>query len=385
MHLRNAARLCAALVLLPSFLFPASFASAQSTPKLEVTLKPLGAAVGDKPLPVEAIAEIDVTIRNTGSERISSVTLIAKLGVLKLAPDSRWKLNGENAVIEIGPVKPEEEITRRLEVRVAMAPLPPGRQVEVGVEVRADATLASATALIPIGDCAASFQADLTRLRIEKISEIWPTADDMRKPDTTLPRMRLFRVGMRRGDLATLDRIAAGYQARLLSDHNFFDQGVRYTVRRWSDELRAFAGQEPNPGICAVNEQMTQGIRRTIAYAAVRLEPPQKAYVRALDHIRKALNADDKDDLRSIALRTIEEAGAKIESPSPSTLKLLEQAKNDLKDKKLSEAQLDTLSLLESGAWIEAQALRSKKLSDLIDGSINGIAEAQKKNCVCAF
>jgi rRNA maturation endonuclease Nob1 len=117
----------------------------------------------------------------------------------------------------------------------------------------------------------------------------------------------------------------------------------------------------------------------------VRLEPPQKAYVRALDHIRKALNADDKDDLRSIALRTIEEAGAKIESPSPSTLKLLEQAKNDLKDKKLSEAQLDTLSLLESGAWIEAQALRSKKLSDLIDGSINGIAEAQKKNCVCAF
>jgi hypothetical protein len=385
MHLRNAARLCAALVLLPSFLLPASFASAQSAPKLEVTLKPLGAAAGDKPLPPEAIADIDITIRNAGSERISSVTLIAKLGVLTLAPDSNWKLGGEHAVLEIGPVRAEEEITRRLGVRVAMAPLPPGRQAEIAIEAKAEATIASATVHVPIGDCASAFQADLTRLRIEKISEIWPTADDMRKQDTTLPRMRLFRIGMRRGDLATIDRIATGYQARLLSDHNFFDQGVRYTVRRWSDELRAFAGQDPNPGICAVNEQMTQGIRRTIAYAAVRLEPPQKAYVRALDQIRKALNAGDKDDLRSIALRAIEDAGAKIEAPSPSTLKLLEQAKNELKDKKLSAAQLDALSLLESGAWIEAQALRSKKLADLIDGSINGIAEAQKKNCVCAF
>ncbi|MGE0338334.1 MAG: hypothetical protein AB7O79_00490, partial [Xanthobacteraceae bacterium] len=68
-----------------------------------------------------------------------------------------------------------------------------------------------------------------------------------------------------------------------------------------------------------------------------------------------------------------------------STLKLLEQVRDALKDKKLTDAQLDNLSLIESAAWIEAQALRSKKLSDLINGTINGIAEAQKKNCVCAF
>jgi hypothetical protein len=130
---------------------------------------------------------------------------------------------------------------------------------------------------------------------------------------------------------------------------------------------------------------MVQGIRKTISYAAVRLDPPQKAFARAMEQIRKALNAGERDDLRGIALRVADDAGIKLQDPANSTLKLLEQVRDALKDKKLTDAQLDNLSLIESAAWIEAQAMRSKKLSDLINGTINGIAETQKKNCVCAF
>jgi len=267
-----------------------------------------------------------------------------------------------------------------------MAPLPPGKQAEVIVEAKAGEASVNASTKFPVGDCASAFQAELTKLRISTISEVWPTADDMRKPDTTLPRVRLFRIGMRKSnDLATLDRIAAGYQGRMLSQHDFFSEGVRYTARRWADELRAFAGQEPNPGICAVNKEMIDGIRKTINYVTVRLDPPLKAYTRAMDQIRKALNAGENDDLAKIALKAAEDAGARIENPPTNVFKILELARDGLKDAKPTAEQLDNLSLVESVAWIEAQAMRSKKLSDLIENSITGITEAQKKTCVCAF
>lgn len=385
MHFRNAARVCAALLLSLCVSPTSLFAQTQSEPGLEVILTPLGAATGDKPLPVAADIEIDVKVKNTGSAALTKVALRAKLGGLKLSPDSEWQAQGDDAVIEIGGLAANGEVTRRLALRVEMAPLPPGRPAKLTVEAAAENIAREASVTVRIGDCAAAFQADLTRLRIERISEIWPTADGLRKQDTLLPRGRLFRIPARRGEFTTLHRIAAGYQARRLSDASFMDQGVRYTVRRWSDEMKAFAGQEPNPGICAVNDQMLQGIRRTIHYAAVRLEPPQKAFGRAIEQLRKELKAGDGDTLRAIALRSLEEAGAKIENPAKDTLQLLAQGKEFLKDRKLSDAQLDDLALLESVAWIEAQALRSKSLSVLIDGTIEGIAIAREKNCVCAF
>lgn len=383
MPVRNAARLCAALpILLCLLCFPAH---AQQAANLEVRLTPLGAAAAEKPIPVAAEVTIDVTIKNTGSATLRKILLRAKLQVLKLAQNGAWKADGDDAVLEIEAIRPGETLRRPLAVRVEIAPLPPGKHVDIRVEAKSDETQANATTRFPVADCAAAFQADLTRIRIERISEIWPVADGLRKQDTALPRGRFFRVVPRRGELGTIDRIAAGYQARLLADYGFADQGVRYTVRRWSHELKAFAGQEPNPGLCAVNEQMIQGIRKTINYAAVRLDPPQKAFARAMDHIRKALNAGERDELHGIALRLADEAGIKPQAPQTTTLKLLEQLRDASKDKKLTDAQFNNLSLIESAAWIEAQAMRSKKLSDLIEGTIGGIAEAQQKNCICAF
>jgi len=274
-------------------------AQAQSAPKLLLTVKPLGVAAGEKMIPAAATAGIEVTLKNETAAPLSDVIVTATLGGLKLVPENGWNADGENAVLKIAAINPNEVIVQRLNLLVEMAPLPPGRQAAIAVEAKAGEASVNAAIKLPIGDCAAAFQAELTKLRISTISEIWPAAENMRKPDTTLPRIRFFRPGPRKSnDLAVLDRLAAGYQGRLLADYEFLRENMRYTARRWSDELKAFAGQEANPGICAVNSEMIEGIRKTIHYVTARIEPPQKAYVRAMEQLRKVLNAGEGDDLQ---------------------------------------------------------------------------------------
>lgn len=385
MQICNAARLCTALfLLLTSFLCVS--AEAQAASKLSLTVKPIGAAASDKMIPVAASATINIVLRNEGSDPLSNVLVKAKFSGVKLDAQDGWKADGDDAVVEIASIAAGEEATRRLILRVDMAPMPPGRIVEISVEARSGELSEHTTAKFQVGDCAAAFQAELTKLRISTISEVWPTADEMRKPDTSLPRTRYFRIGARKSnDLATLDRIAAGYQGRMLADHEFFREGVRYTVRRWSDELKAFAGQEPNPGICAVNNEMIEGIRKTISYVTTRVEPSQKAYARAMELLRRSLSANEADDLKTIAIRLATEAGVKFENPPQSIFQILEQAQAQLKEAKPAAEQLDNLSLVESVAWIEAQALRSKKLSGLIENSITGITQAHIRTCLCAY
>lgn len=385
MQICNAARLYAALFLLLTSFFSVS-ANAQTARKLSLMATPIGAAASDKMIPVAASATVNIILKNVGSEPLQNVAVKAKLSGVKFEAQDDWKADGDNAVFQIASIGAGEEVIKRLILRVEMAPMPPGRVIEVVVEAKAGEISENTTARFQIGDCAAAFQAELTKLRISTISEVWPTADDMRKPDTTLPRTRYFRIGNRKSnDLASLDRIAAGYQGRMLSDHEFFREGVRYTVRRWSDELKAFAGQDTNPGICAANNEMIDGIRKTISYVTTRLEPSQKAHTRAMDLLRKSLGANDTDDLRTIAIRVASEAGVKFENAPASIFQILEQAQAQLKEAKPTDEQLDTLSLVETVAWIEAQALRSKKLSDLIENSIVGITQAHKRTCLCAY
>lgn len=385
MSFRTATRLSAAICFLFAAFVFIEPAFAQNTPKLTITVTPQGAAAKDKMIPVAATVSVNVTIKNEGTEPVSGVVVVAKLNGVKLIPDASWKEDGDGARFEIASLKANEEITRPLNLRVEMAPLPPGKLAEVNVETKAADTTVTASAKFPVGDCVSAFQSDLTRLRLGPLAEVWPTADDMRKADTTLPRTRYFPIRPRRGDIAILDRLAAGYQARMLANYEFLQQGTRYTARRWSDELNAFTGQEPIPGLCAVNEQMIDGIRKTISYVTARIDPPIKAYARGIELLRKQFNADANDDLAKIALRVAQSAGAKFDNPPAATLEILASAKEQLKDAKLTPEQLDDLSLLESAAWVEAQALRSKKLNDLIEGTINGIGEAHKKNCTCAF
>lgn len=385
MSFRTAMRVRAAICFLFAGFFFLQPVYAQNAPKLIVTVTPQGAAANDKMIPVAATVSVNVTIRNDGTEPLSNIAVVAKLHGVKLSPDASWKEDGDDARFEIASLKANEEITRPLNLRVEMAPLPPGKLAEVNVEAKAADTTVTAAAKFPVGDCVSAFQSDLTRLRIGPLAEVWPTADEMRKPDTSLSRVRYFPIRPRRGDLAILDRLAAGYQARLLANYEFLQQGTRYTARRWFDELNAFTGQEPIPGLCAVNDQMLDGIRKTISYVTARIEPPIKAYARGIELLRKQFNADANDDLTKIALRVAQGAGAKFDNPPATAFEILASAKEQFKDAKLTPEQLDDLSLIESAAWVEAQAARSKKLYDLIEGTINGIGDAHKKNCTCAF
>jgi hypothetical protein len=118
---------------------------------------------------------------------------------------------------------------------------------------------------------------------------------------------------------------------------------------------------------------------------STRLEPPQKAYARAIELLRKQLGAKDDDNLAKLALIAAEAAGAKLDNPPATTFLILERTKEALKDQKPSEGQIENLSLIETTAWLEAQALRAGKLLDAIEGTITGIGDAHKQNCVCAF
>ncbi len=383
-RLHTLVRVCAASTI-ASLVF-LSAAEAQ-TPKLTIKAAPVGIAAKEKAIiPVSAVVTIDVVIKNDGSEPLSNVILTTKLNGVKFRQaGSEWKADGDEAKLEIAQIKASEEITKRLYVRVDMAPLPPGKNATVAIVAKSGEFTTNAETSFLTADCASAFQAALTRVRLGPLENVWAFADDYRKPNTTLPRTRIFRVGLRKGDFANFERLAAGYQARLTADHDFFREGVRYTTARWSNELKAFAGQEPNPGICALNQSMIGGIRQTIAYVTTRLEPPQKAFTRALDLLRKQTGAKDDDDLPAIALRAAEAAGAKLENPPGTTFLILERTKEALKDQKPNDEQIDNLSLIETAGWLEAQSLRAKKLSDVIEGTITGIVDAQKQNCVCAF
>jgi hypothetical protein len=383
---RLLAPLCAGTAILLQIFLNAP-AHAQAPAKLSIKATVLGNAAKEKAIiPVSAVIIVEVAVKNDSGEPVSSVVLTAKLNGVKLYQASDdWKPDGDDAKFEIAQLKPNEEITKRLYLRVEMAPLPPGRNALVTIEAKSGEFAVRAEAAFAAADCASAFQAALTRVRLGPLDNVWAFADDYRKPNTALPRTRFFRAGTRHREFANFERLAAGYQARLTADHDFFREGVRYTTARWSNELKAFTGQEPNPGLCAINQSMTDGIRKTIAYVSTRLDPPQKALARAMDLLRKQTNAKDDDDLPKIALQVAEAAGAKLDNPPGTTFLILERAKEALKDQRPGEEQIDNLSLVETVAWLEAQATRAKKLSDAIEGTITGISDAHKQNCVCAF
>lgn len=364
----------------------AAFAQAPAPAKLSVTVTPLGAAASDKPLPVTAEVEVDIKIRNDGETSAANVTVTVKLDGVKAGNEDGWTPDGDDLKLEIPSIKAGGEITRRLGLTVAMAPMPPGRKAEITAEVRSGDITVQDSAGFRTADCAAAFHAELTRVRIGPLDRIRTLADAYRVRDAALPRKRFFPAAKRKGDLATLERLAAVYMARATADPEFRSEGMRYTVVRWTNELRAYTGQEPNPGLCATStEHMIAGIRRTIVPITSRLDPPQKAALRALGQLRKTTGAKEDETTREIALRIAEAAGAKIENPPTETLATLEAIANALKDKTATDEQRDQLSLSETVAWIEAQAARAKRFSEAIEGTITGIGDAQKANCICAF
>lgn len=361
-----------------------AFAQTAAPAKLSVTATPLGAAAKEKMLPVSAVAAINLVIKNEGTEPVSKVVVIAKLDGVKLEPSGEWKADGDEIKLEIPEIKAAQELTRRLHVRVDAAPLPPGRKAEITFEVRGGDAIARAQTAISIADCATAFHAQLTRVRIDVVENVRKLAEEVRKPDASLPRTRIFRVAARKGDLATLERLAAGVMARGAGIPELGREGMRYTVARWTNELRAYTGQEPNPGLCAGNYYLVAGYRQNIIPITQLTDAPKKAAARALALVRKTLDAKDDEDLSKIALRVAETANVKIENAPATTLALLERIRDELKEKSADE-QIEKLSLIETAAWLQAGAAHAAKLSNAIERTIDGMTQAQKQTCVCAY
>lgn len=352
---------------------------------LSVSFVPRGAAAKEKAIPVAGVAGGDIVVKNDGDKPLTKVRLLAKLDLLALANKGEWKAEGEDYVLEIPEIKAKSEIKIPLSLRVEAAPLPPGRKAQIVIEAKSGDVTAQAQGGLQVADCATAFHAELTRIRIGPLAEIRTIADDYRKPDLTLPRGRFFRVVPRKGDLGNLDRIAAGYQARMTANPEFGSEGMRYTIARWTNELRDYTGQEVNPGLCAGNYYMISGIRQTISPVTGRLDAPRKAAERALNLLRKETSAKDDEDLVKIALRVAENAGAKIENPPATAFAILERARDLLKDKPLPEDQLALLSLVETVAWIDAAGTRADKFAGAIENTIKGFSDAQHATCTCAF
>lgn len=383
---RPASRRAVVSVTSSLFLFMTIPIFAQSaSPKLSVMLTPLGAAAKEKMLPVTAVAGIDIVVKNEGADSAFKITLTAKLDGLELVGPAGWKADGDAIKLEIPEIKAAGQITRRLNLRVAAAPLPPGRTAEIAVEIRSGGTNAQAQTKIAIADCATAFHAQLTRVRVGPLEDVRRLADEIRKPDAALPRGRLFRAAARKGDLASLERLATLAAARGTADPEFSREGMRYTVVRWTNELRGYTGQDPNPGLCAGNYYLVAGYRQNILPITQRTEAARKASARALALLRRATNSKDDETLPQIAARVAEAAGVKIDNPPAATIALLARVKEQLKDKTLSSEQSDQLALVETVAWLDAAGGRAGKLADAINRTIDGMTDAQKQTCVCAF
>jgi hypothetical protein len=374
----------AAAILLPLLLsFPG--AAQDQPPKLSLRVTPLGAAAGTKPLPLAAIVDLSVELRNDGDNAAQKILLRIALDAFSLEQPGVWRVRGDHAELEIAELKAGAAATHRLQFQLRRAPLPPGRNAELTATVTSGDFTRTASIEIAIADCAAAFQADLTRIRIGSLETYKRLADDYRRRDPGLPKARFFRVPRRTGDLGMIERFGALAMARATADFEFSSEGMRYTVARWYNELKSYTGQGPNPGLCATNESMYDGIRRTLIPVTTRLDPRLKQAERAMVLLRKETGAAAFETLHDIALRTALAAGLQIETPPLEIFALLERIRNDLKDKQPNAETLDRLALTETVAWIEAAAARARGLSAAIDGVIHGIADAQKRNCVCAY
>src|SRR5689334_2694928 len=104
MQFRNAARLCAASILLIAALIFSSAADAQGSSKFTLTVTPTGAAAGDKMIPVAGTVGVNVVVKNEINEPLTNVLLTAKLNGVKLVPEGGWKADGDNAVLEIASI-----------------------------------------------------------------------------------------------------------------------------------------------------------------------------------------------------------------------------------------------------------------------------------------
>ena len=230
---------------------------------LEVSLKPIGSAASERPLPAGARPQFDVLVRHRGERAVGPVTLTVRADDLAAEQIEGWQSDGRGLKAAIRSIPPGPGIARSFRLHVESAPL---EAVPARVAVQATApgkTAASVSAEIRIADCAGAYRARLMSMRDNLAAPVRDAAAAMRARDPSLPARRLFPAAGKRGsELARAEILAARFAAARGADAQMGTEWFRYMIARWATELTAYAGQPANPGLCADNYYQVAGYRQ---------------------------------------------------------------------------------------------------------------------------
>ena len=365
-----------------------SAAPLPAVPGLALTVAPLGAAAGGKPLPPGATAALNLVVRNGSPAPLARVTLTARVDGFKPEPASAWRAEDNAVIADLGRIGPNAAVTRRLVLLVERAALSPGATNRIAIEARAEGGPAASTELtLRTADCAGAYHARISGLRTGALQTAKNEADAIRKSDPAWPRSRSFPVtGARIGPVASAERLASYFLAQGGADTELGRDPLRFNIVRWASDLTAYSTQPMNPALCSGAAQFVVRYRDTIAPTSRRIEATRAAALNALETARTASGAAPGEDLARIVRRAIENAGLKVPDETVPPLAGLSSARASLDpDKKPDASQMETLSLAETAAVLAEAAKRAEKVSGAINATLAAIATAAKETCVCAY
>jgi hypothetical protein len=275
-------------------------------------------------------------------------------------------------------------VERELRLRVEKAPLGPAK-LKVSVEAKGpDGSLVEAATELTVADCAGAYRGKLAALRESLSQPMRDAADELRKSDLTLPSGRQFPPsGVRGGDLARAERLAASFAARGGADPQFSTEWFRYLIVRWASELDAYTGQAETPGVSTNNDYPIAGYRQGLLPITKQIDATHAAAEVALAAARKetAIASGTVEEIVNALLKAAEINKA---DDRLGPLALLADARARSRGKFDAETTRK-FSLAETAAWLDETDKRGQKLAQSIEQILATISTAHKESCNCAF
>jgi hypothetical protein len=357
--------------------------SAVNGEPLEVTVTRTGGAASDRPLPVGAKPALKIIVRNSGTKAIGPVELSLR-SELRADKVDGWTLENNALKTSIKTIPAGAQAGRELHLRVEKAP-PEATRLKVSVEAKGPGgSTIEATTELTVADCAGAYRGKLAAMRESLSQPMRDAADELRKANPALPEGRQFpSSGVRSGDIARAERLAANFAARRGADQQFSTEWFRYLVQRWASELNAYTGQAANPGICANNYYQIAGYRQGLLPITKQIDATHAAAEVALAAARKeaAMKTGTVEEIVDSLLKAVEINKA---DDSLGPLALLADARARSRGKFDAETT-KKFSLAETAAWLDETDKRGQKLAQSIEQILSAISTAHKESCNCAF
>ena len=353
--------------------------------QLELTVTPAGSAASGRPLPVGAMPIVRISLRNSGKKPIGPVELTARFGNLAPGKTEGWRLEDRALKTTIKEVPAITPIEREFRLRVETAPIEVAK-IKVTVEAKGqDGSVVEGVTELSVADCAGAYRGKLVALRATLSHPVRDAADEIRRSDPALPASRQFPpTGVRGGDHARAERLAAAFATRRGADPQMSTEWFRFLLQRWASELNAYAGQSANSGICADNYYQISGYREGLLPISKHVDATRAAAAAALEAARRE-TATDADNVEAIVRFLIKAGEIEVSQENGGALSALADARVALRDRKLDADMIRKLSLAETAAWLTEADRRGQKLVQSLEQVLSTIAKAHKESCVCAF